>query len=344
MSTTQRTLDWRARFDLRSLSYRVAAHVTELPTTGRLWKHGTVLDQGAEGACVAFACSGEAAADPAPVPGLTDTYALSYYRRCQQLDEFPDTVEGTSVLAGCLTGRERGLWSGFRWAKSAEELAHGIVQPASRGGGPAVIGVEWRQGSYDTDELGVLRPSGPVVGGHCIVVLGFLPAGVHRNSTLGRQLAAAGLWDGYLSVGGPAFVILNSWGLGFGQGGLALVPMDVVRGWVSARGEFAIPVDRKVPAAMTSTSDDEGQGAEPADDAQPATAAPDRTLHQVAAQLEDGDRLVAGVPHQLGQETVTVLRRRVVRDWRGDRVRVTSTAGVFTLGASEPVTVRRSVA
>jgi hypothetical protein len=330
-----RVLDWRPRFDERSLAYRIGAGVTELPATGRIWKHGPVLDQGREGACVGFGCAGDAAAEPVPAPGITNQYALTLYRRAQRLDQWDgEAYSGTSVLAGCLAGRERGLWSGFRWATSAEELAAGIVRTASKGGGPAIIGVEWRAGSYATDALGVLRPSGDVVGGHCLLVLGFVPAGVEQGGRLEGQLMEAGLWDGYLSVGGPVFVILNSWGPGFGKQGLALVPVDVVRGWFRAGGEFAIPVERalpKVAAAELIT-------------AEPATAGPDETLHVRAWQVRDRDRIVDGVPAELGQETVTVRSRRLVAGGNGDLVRVHWAAGVFTLRVSDRVVVRRAVA
>lgn len=338
-----RVLDWRPRFDPRSLQHRVAAGVSTFPTTGRLWKHGAVIDQGREGMCVGAGCAGDAAAEPVPVPGAgTFQYAAGLYHRAQQLDEWPgEAYEGTSVLAGCLAGRERGLWAGFDWAKSAEELAAGIVRPASKGGGPGIIGVEWRSGSYDTDELGVLRPSGDVVGGHCLLVVGFVPAKVQDGSRLQAQLMEAGLWAGYLSVGGPVFVILNSWGLSFGQGGLALVPADVMRAWVRGGAELALPRGRKLPGAAVST----GRGLSLDDEDQPATAAPaDRTLHPLALELQDGDRIVEGLPAELGQETATVVHRRLISAAGGRRVRVRTTAGVFTPSVSDRFTVRRAVA
>lgn len=338
-----RTLDWRPRFDPRSLEHRMGAGVATLPTTGRLWAHGPVLDQGREGACVGMGCAGEAAAEPVPVPGVTSRYALGWYRSAQRRDPWPgEAYSGTSVLAGLLEGRARGLYAGFVWAKSAEELAAGIVRTASKGGGPAIIGVEWRAGSYSTDRLGVLRPSGPVVGGHCVAVLGFVPAGTTESSTLGKQLVALGLWAGYVSVAGPVFVILNSWGEGFGIKGLALVPVDVMRAWVRAGGEFAMAEGRALGKSATAAQLEQEVGTT-GEHAAPATASPDRTHHLLAGDLEDGDRIVEGVPAELGQDTVTVQSRRLVAGWNGRQVRVRSTAGVFTLRASAPVTVRRAI-
>lgn len=353
-----RTFDHLPRFDPASLEYRIGAVAgTELPTTGRVWKHNAVLDQGAEGACVGMGLAGEAAAEPVPVPGVTNAYARGWYRNAQRRDTWPgEAYSGTSVLAGLLEGRARGLYTGFLWAKSAAELAAGIVLPKSRGGGPAVIGVEWTQGSYNTNVLGVLRPGGPVVGGHCVCVLGFLPVGVAADSALGRQLHGLGLLAGYLSLEGPCFVIVNSWGRSFGIDGLALVPLDVMQAWVDARGEFAQPVGRSLPAAvrrgaaMTEPGQDEDveperdedvdedpdgePDPEPDDGEHPGTT----TLHLTAADVEDRDRIL-DPPEELGQESVTA------RGWpqrvSGRRVRVRTSAGTFTISAGAPVTVRR---
>lgn len=238
-----RVLDWAPRFDPRSLNYRIGAVAgTALPTGGRLWTTGRVIDQGEEGACVGCGMAGEAAATPVPVKGAdTFDYALAWYRRAQDLDEWAGrSYVGTSVLAGCLVGRERGLWSGFRWAKTAEELAAGVVRR-----GPAVIGVNWREDSYDTDADGVIPASGRVVGGHCLLVFGFSPA--QPTTYMWRRLAALGLADGVRKVAGPAFLILNSWGEGYGKRGRAIVPLDLMRQWIDERAELAIPEGRRRP-------------------------------------------------------------------------------------------------
>jgi hypothetical protein len=240
-----RVLDWEPRFDPRSLNYRVAAVAgTSLPTAGRLWRTGRVLDQGAEGACVGFACAAEAAATPVPVPGAdTDEYALAWFRRAQDLDEWPGrSYVGTSVLAGCLVGRERGVWSGFRWAKTAEEFLAGIASPL---GGPGIAGINWREDSYDTDPLGVIRATGRSVGGHALLIPGFVPAKPSQYMT--RKLASLDLLRGFMSAGEPCAIGLNSWGESYGKRGLFLIPLTVMRKWVEERAELAIPEGRKLP-------------------------------------------------------------------------------------------------
>jgi hypothetical protein len=239
-----RTFDWVPRFDERSLNFRAAPRATTLPTGGRIWRTGRTLDQGREGACVGFACAGEAAATPARVPGAdTNAYAAAWYHRAQQLDEWAgEAYDGTSVLAGCLVGRERGCWSGFTWAKSVEEYADAIVRK-----GPGIAGVTWHEDSYETDALGVLRVSGAVVGGHAILVNGFIPEA--PSAYMRTRLAALGLLPAFDSIDGGAFLMLNSWSPTFGKGGSALVPVDDFRQWVRERAELAIPVGRRLPRA-----------------------------------------------------------------------------------------------
>jgi transposase len=74
----------------------------------------------------------------------------------------------------------------------------------------------------------------------------------------------------------------------------------------------------------------------------PSMRAGDETLHVIAAQVRDGDRIL-DPPDDLRQESVTVRGApRIVTSWRGHRVVVNSTGGVFQLGATDPVTVRRA--
>jgi len=305
MATDQleRTLDWRPRYDERSRAYAAAPGVTKLPTSGRLWEHGPVLDQGAEGACVGFGCAGEAAAQPVPLPDVTDEWALAFYRQAQQLDEWPgEAYSGTSVLAGCLAGRERGLWSGFRWAFSAAELAAAVVEQ-----GPAVIGVQWRAGMYEAPG-GVVKVEGQVVGGHCLLVLGFLPSVPELDDA-------------------PGFLWLNSWGEDYGVAGTAWISVTDLQALVDAGAELAIPEGRALPPVTAPADDDQ----------QPATA-PTRTLEVRADEVVVGDRL------SVGKTWTTVDARRHLASGLLTLVELeTHSRGVQSLRDGDLVRVRRVV-
>jgi hypothetical protein len=352
-----RTFDHRARFDQRSLNFRAAPGVTALPATGRIWSHGPVLDQGQEGACVGYGSSGAVAAAPLSRVGVTNSYARNWYRAAQRLDEWPgEAYEGTSVLAGCLEGRRRKMWTGFRWAKRPAELAAGIVADSL---GPAIIGVQWSAELYDVPASGLLDAGvrlDPDLG-HCVLLFGYVPAWSDCTPALRDQLDGLGLAAAAQKAKAPAFPLLNSWSAAWGDGGRALAPVGLVQRWFDRRGEFGLPEGRtpggaRVAAAGEQTEQAAGEdGRNPAGQAseqpgereQPARMrAGDETLHVPAAQVRDGDRIL-DPPDDLRQESVTVRGTpKHVDNWRGHRVVVNSTGGVFQYGAEDPVTVRRS--
>jgi hypothetical protein len=325
-----RTFDWAARFDPRSLNFRAAAGVTQMPTTGRIWRHGPVLNQGAEGACVGFGSAGIVAAEPSSRTGVTNTYARNWYRRAQRLDVWPgEAYEGTSVLAGCLVGRERKLWAGFRWAKNPAELAAGILNPTL---GPAILGVQWSEQLYDVPTSGAVRSDVPLNPdlGHCVDLFGYVPARAFLSRDMQAELAELGLAEAVDQMAEPSFLLLNSWSDTWGAGGRAVVPVSLMRRWFAARGEFALPEQRTKGRTGAAMEDDTEEQADR-----------DRTLHLRADEVQDGDRIL-DPPEELEQESVTVRGTpRMVSGWNGRRVVIDSTAGSFQLGAGDPVAVRR---
>lgn len=331
-----RTFDWRPRFDPRSLQYRAAPRQQDMPATGVLWHTGPTLDQGSEGACVGMGCTGAVLAEPSSRPqSRPRDYAMRWYRRAQRLDEWPgEAYDGSSVLAGCLVGRERKLWSGFRWAKTPAELAAGLADPTL---GPAVIGVQWSDDLYSTDEHGVMR-SGPFSDqlGHCVLVFGYLPAPAQITRELWDELDELDLRDAAESLAEPSFLVLNSWGPDYGRGGRALAPLSLVRRWFAGRGEFALPENRtpRPGKGLTMAAGDE-LGQDELDETG------DVTMRPRADELLDGDRIIEGLPDDLGQDSATVRHTRHVRGWGGDMVLVSTTAGTFTVSAGAELTVRR---
>jgi hypothetical protein len=327
-----RTFDHRARFDPRSLNFRAAPRQTTMPATGRVWRHGAVLDQGQEGACVGFGSAGAVAADPLHRSGVTDTYARNWYKAAQRLDDWPgEAYEGTSVLAGCLEGRRRKMWTGFRWAKHPAELAAGINDDRL---GPAIVGVQWSPDLYDVPASGLLDAGVKLDSdlGHCVLLFGYAPAWPDCTPALRAELDAIGLARAAQKLQAPGYPLLNSWGPGWGDGGVALAPVQLVQRWVDARGEFGLPEGRSAKGDRVSAA--------PEDEAEQDDGG-DSTLHLTAAEVQAGDRLL-DPPDELRQESVTVRGApRHVTNFRGNRVVIDSTAGVFQLGAADPVTVRR---
>src|SRR5215213_644760 len=173
-------LDYRPRLVEANRQYRVEPPARDLSQVTRWWAPGTVLDQGQEGSCVGHGIVGEFLASPVrgplhPPSGFSRAevghlLALQVYNRAKEIDEWEGVdYEGTSVRAGMLVGRSRGWYDGFTWAFNMTELRAALEQ------GPVVVGVDWHQDSYDALPNGDLLISGPVVGGHCLLVNGYTP-------------------------------------------------------------------------------------------------------------------------------------------------------------------------
>jgi hypothetical protein len=289
--------------------------------------------------------AGAVAAEPSSRPGVTNTYARNWYRRAQRLDEWPgEAYEGTSVLAGCLVGRERKLWTGFRWAKRPAELAAGICDDTL---GPAIIGVQWSQQLYDPPASGLL-PADVTLDpdlGHCVLAFGYLPEPELITRDLWDTLEDLDLVHAVEQLDEPSFPLLNSWGEEWAVAGCAIAPASLVQRWFRARGEFALPEQRtKDRRGAAAVAEDRGE-LEPETPTnrriRPEQESGDRTLHLRADEVIDGDRIL-DPPEELDSESVTVRGTpRHVTGWNGRRVTIPTTGGTFQMGAAEPVTVRR---
>lgn len=188
-----------------------------------MYERGPILDQGREGACVAFghgAVTNAGPTRPATLLGNADCQRL--YKRAQDLDEWAgNDYEGTSNIAGAKAYREAGYYEKFVWAANPTEMAAYI-----RAIGPVTFTCKWRKGMYQTDRDGYLTPSGDVVGGHLMALIGILANG--------------------------DYVGQNSWGEDFGKGGLFYMKPQVMHAlyaeghWTScAPSEVGQKVDPK---------------------------------------------------------------------------------------------------
>jgi hypothetical protein len=230
-----RTFDYVPRLVEANRAFRIRAGAQPwLTERSRYWVPGlSVLDQGTEGACVGFGCTGEAMASPVrqrfPKVKMTDgatwrdaaeMIARKVYKEAQQIDEWEGVAyEGTSVRAGMLVGRERGWWDGFSWAFTMDELRTALET------GPVVLGVLWTEGMYEAPG-GRLAVTGPVVGGHCILATGY-----------------SANWRG----GGPHYRLRNSWGRSWGVNGSAYIQAGHLNKILFEEGgEAAVPTGRKL--------------------------------------------------------------------------------------------------
>lgn len=207
-------LDELFSWDDRNEAFLMEERLDELDLAPRsyTWRVDTWLDQGREGACVGFAHCHELAARPNVVMGITNQYAQGYYKRCQQIDEWPgEAYSGTSVLAGAKVMKERGFITEYRWATTVDDVRRTVGNR-----GPVIIGVRWYEGMYRPNSKGYVEPTGRVLGRHAILV--------HANSETNRCVTLWNSWGQGWGVNGTAKLSHASLGVLLEQNGVCMVP------------------------------------------------------------------------------------------------------------------------
>lgn len=217
-----RTFDRIPSLDERNRDYPVSllwndAKLPEIVT--KKWDDYAYLDQGPDGACVGFGISGELASAPEIIRGIDNTFAKQVYFDAQMIDEWPGGAypggspfyEGTSVLAGAKVATNRGYYSSYYWAFDETDMARTVSNY-----GPVVIGVDWYDGMMEPDSDWYLHPTGSIVGGHCVVVIG-------------------------INVECGYYIIRNSWGKEWGKDGEAKISREDMAILIARNGDVCKP-------------------------------------------------------------------------------------------------------
>lgn len=212
---TDRVFDRIPRFDERSRQYPIRTLLPARKPRSYTWGGAPHLDQGEEGACVGHGWAHEVAANPNGLP-VTSKDAFAIYKRAQQIDDWEgEEYSGTSVLAGAKAVAERGWMAEYRWAFTLDDALSSLAWA-----GPIVIGVNWYEGMTDPNSKGYLKPSGELLGGHCVMVKG-------------------------LNVAYKRVIVHNSWGTSWGRRGDAYLSFTDFGRLQRESGEVCVPVKRK---------------------------------------------------------------------------------------------------
>ena len=183
--------------DSRSAAFPIcgAAPLPSTPITKHWNDHIPALDQGQVGSCVGNGFAHDIAADPDPVQNVDECLAVTIYKLAQSLDGNPDPHEGSSVLAGAKASAQLDYIVEYRWAYTLKDIAQALSYL-----GPVVIGVAWYTGMDDVDVQGFVHPTGEIMGGHCVCIVGIdVPAAGNENNA--------------------TYTIKNSWGPSWGFNG-----------------------------------------------------------------------------------------------------------------------------
>lgn len=232
-----RVFDRAVYFDERSRNYPITAGISTYPLRGYTWSCAAFNDQGQQGACVGFAWSHELTARPYPVP-TDNALARSIYLRAQQIDEWAgEDYSGTSVLAGAKATKELLNTSGqaylqeYRWAFGINDLLLALGYK-----GPAVLGLNWYSGMFNTDSAGFIRKTGSWVGGHAILARGCSLVWVDKNGP--RQYSNLDTQRSYV-------LLRNSWGADWGTNGDAKISVADLDALLRENGDACVPVLRR---------------------------------------------------------------------------------------------------
>jgi len=212
-----RVLDWKPRYDPRSLSYTIAKTEPNLHVRNCIWRRDTWLDQGQEGACVGFSGAHVMSTTPKAIqPRYTQAGAEDLYHAAQRNDQWPgEDYEGSSVLGAMQALKAEKQISKYRWCTTLEEVQHAVSYL-----GPVQIGINWYQDMFTPDDKGFLHRSGKLAGGHAICV-------------------------GGIDFRREAVLLYNSWGKDWGVDGNAWLSFSDLEQLIKEDGEFAIPSKTK---------------------------------------------------------------------------------------------------
>lgn len=201
--------------DERDQQFRLASAAIDLPAY-KYYSTGPVLDQGAYPHCVGFAWRQWLSS--ALLKTKTGPSPTFIYSEAQKIDEWPgENYAGTSVRAGAKILQSIGHVDNYFWAWDATTIKNWILG----GNGTVVVGTLWYEDMFSPDKQGFLKPSGPDVGGHAYLLVGFSQ---DRN----------------------AFRMINSWGRAWGDSGRAWISFNDMQLLISQDGEACTAYEKKV--------------------------------------------------------------------------------------------------
>jgi hypothetical protein len=244
VNVEDRRLDRLVQFDDRSRLHPITAVLP--PVADKLrsytWRLDYWLDQGQEGRCVEFSICHELLARPVVVDKAKVDEILAHkaiYYPAQQIDIYPGgsypgaspVEEGTSVLAGIKIASELGFYKAYKWAFGIKQLVMALGYA-----GPAVLGINWYESMFDTDDQGWIKVEGDIAGGHAI-----LAQGVHlafKTRQRERSWANLDLDTSYV-------LLHNSWGINnFGINGCGKISLNNLDRLLREDGECCLPQTR----------------------------------------------------------------------------------------------------
>lgn len=196
------------------------------------------LNQLAEGACVGFGWSGELAVHPIEIP-VWNEFARGLQAGAVAIDKQEGRFfeEGATIIAGAKSAKKMGQITGYHACFGMKEFTDALVVK-----GPVVLGIPWYEGMYRTEPSGLIRVSGALAGGHCILATGYIPKSILLKRAITKADKAA--QEIVKAFGTSVYQLLNSWGPDYGLRGVGYMrEPDMERLLIQEEGEAYIATD-----------------------------------------------------------------------------------------------------
>jgi len=223
-----RTLDVSAKSDVRNNAYPVRSILPpNKEPVSRRWNCYARLDQGSQGACVAFAISHWLASDPNPVKPLpTNDTAFALYADIQKNDRMPgEDYDGTWIEDGLKWLIKQRRVDEFRWCNSVREMAQTISFC-----GPLICKIPvYEDFYYPTPFFHQIKPRGKIVGWHAILADEI-------------DIEKRRVW------------FVNSWGKSHGKDGRVWMSFETVDTCIGAGSTAAVAIKKEQIKALTGHS------------------------------------------------------------------------------------------
>ncbi len=212
-------------FDENSRKFPIRTLIGNKKPRSYTWRCNEWLDQGSQGACVAYSFGHELIARPKEVKLITNEFLINdIYFEAQKIDPWEGGAyenaipfyEGTSVLSGVKILHKLGYYESYNWGFGIDDLVLGLGYA-----GPAVLGINWYESMDYPDENGYIEPLGNIAGGHAVLARGI---SLKKNSILFR----------------------NSWGQSWGINGDFWMKIPDVDKLLKEDGESVFPLKRKL--------------------------------------------------------------------------------------------------
>lgn len=220
-------LDRLPEFDEKSRDFQIRGLLNAAPARkpiSKLWKVGSTLDQGREGACVGFSMTHRLMSEPVMNVGLTNRTAQELYKLAQRYDQWPgENYSGTSVLGGVKAARAKGYVGAFHWVGAGSGRVMDDIKDSLSYVGPVVFGINWMESMFEPRPSGLLEvDTTKIAGGHAICAVG-----LQLGTVLGGEQHPMDL-----------VVFQNSWGPRWGiRGGMCYMKLEDLEKLMGMQGE-----------------------------------------------------------------------------------------------------------